>query len=126
MDFNYNIAFPEAERIINFFNDESFSDVAHRRVHMIYMSVEVIAKSSDSTLQTEARRWAGERSITYAKGKRKYSYIGREDFSQEFSDTIINPKIGTFRGVSRIPREGEPLAQYKLWPIVGFDRTLFA
>ena len=93
---------------------------------MIYLSCESIAKSSESILQAEARRWKGERSITYAKGKKKYTFIGREDFHQNFSDLIIDPKIGTFKGLDSIPKEGEPLAQYKLWPIFGFDRTLFA
>ena len=126
MDFNYNIMFTERERNMSIFNDESLTEMAQRRVHMIYISCEAVAKSSDATLQAEARRWKGERSIAYAKGKRKYKYIGREDFHQEFSDHIINPKTGTFRGINQIPCEGEPLVQYKLWPIIGFDRTLFA
>ena len=108
------------------FNDEGVNEASNRRVHMIYLSCEAIAKSSETVLQTEARRWTGERSIAYAKGKRKYSYIGRENFKQIFSDQVVNVKNGTFKGVDKIPRDGEPLAQYKLWPIIGPERTLFA
>ena len=126
MDYNFNINFPDEDRALHLFNDEKSSEIPHRRVHMIYLSCVAIAKSSESILQTEARKWRGERNIAYAKGKKKYTYIGRENFCQHFSDHIIDSKTGTFKGLDSIPKEGEPLAQYKLWPICGFDRTLFA
>ena len=107
------------------YNDENFGEASHDRVHMIYLSVIIIAKSSEANLLTEARKWKGESNIAIGKGKKRYTFIGRESIAQEVNDDIINKKLGTFKGLHCIP-DAQPVANYKLWPIVGTERTLFA
>ena len=107
------------------YNDENFNDAPSDRVYMVYLSAVIIAKSSEANLLTEARKWKGESSIAIGRGKKRYTFIGRENITQEVNDDIINRKLGTFKGLHCIP-DAQPLANYKLWPIIGTARTLFA
>ena len=125
MDFNYVAKFPEDGRIFNIFNDEKFEELNVRREHMIYLSTTAICIASETGLQPEAKRWTGERSIAQNKGKKRYSYIGREDYESDFCKMILDNKYGTFRGLSSVP-DMPPGNSMKLWPMKSFPRTIFA
>ena len=107
------------------FNDEKFEAKAHLRTHMIYMTCVIVAKSAEGVMQSEAKKWDGARDIAYGRYRKKYQFIGREDFNQKFNDNVINTKLGTFKGVDKLTN-APPLVDFKLWPITCINRTLSA
>ena len=124
-DINYVAKFPEKDRIFNIFNDENHEEMNLRREHMIYLSCTMISIASESALPTEVKRWNGERMIAQNKGRKRYSFIGREENQSSFCKIILNDKCGTFRGLKSVP-DMPPSSAMKLWPIKTFPRTIFA
>lgn len=125
MDYNFCAKFPEADRRFNIFNDENFLDHNIRREHMLYLSCTVICIASEAIIQPEAKRWMGERSIMQMKSKKKYSFIGREEYETFFCKIVLDSKSGTFKGLRNVP-DAPPSPTIKLWPIKSFPRTIFA
>ena len=91
---------------------------------MLCLPITAVVRTSEVSLQAEAKRWDGERSIAMpTKGKKAYRFCGREEFTQLFADHVVDRKLGTFTGEIM---NNPPETLLKMWPVKATNRTFFA
>ena len=122
-DLNFHARFDPELKFRRVYNDDKVDKPLHFREHMFYLQSTAVFLTSDAALGL-LKRWDGERLTCNSKGRKRMTFVGREQCKTQFAKMVLKAPW-TFKGSESIPMEGWPQEMYNLWPLKTGKRTIF-